>query len=445
MNSSTYHSSRAPSTTLQTVTTLLVILLCVASFDVLRTLLHSPPPLPEVPRSVYADSLLVVSEFAATITSRVSFVESVISRFPLAAASTRRKPLATSRVPLSPSRQCAGAMRPIALIPAGVPASQLTAAVDTVLDKLLRSADKLRENMTFAVNSADKLVYQLHNFEPMKHRFSEPQWNDVPLAKQAAKSSERSILVGISSVNRKTNYLLATLRTFVVRLAAEDRRRVKIIVFNGNYPPSAHLEMPAVRSEFATELATGLLEIVDAPGPHPQLADDSKLALRWGDDLARVRWRSKQVLDVAFLMDHAQRHHGGFRYFLMMEDDIVAGYDYAGRLRRWVDEKLARRVDWMIASFYNPWEVQDLEELPPYKFFGVIGQLFRLHDLPVVVEFLRKNFDQSPLDWLFVDFLKKFNGKLVVHTPSLFQHQGTVSSLEGKEQSGRAVDFVERE
>jgi hypothetical protein len=127
----------------------------------------------------------------------------------------------------------------------------------------------------------------------------------------------------------------------------------------------------------------------------------------------------------------------------MMEDDIKAAKHWAKRCRQWMDSHLAARTDWTIASFYNPWEnVKNLQKMEPFKFFGVIGQVFRVHDLPVVVEFLEKNFDQSPLDWLFVDFLRKFNGTIVVSVPSLFQHEGTVSSLAGKTQSGRSVDFA---
>merc|ERR1712065_61949 len=134
------------------------------------------------------------------------------------------------------------------------------------------------------------------------------------------------------------------------------------------------------------------------------MGDTEKLTRRWGDDLDRVTWPSK--------------------------------------IRSYVDNWLYRRTDWTMASFYNPWpDVRDGDLLPPFKFFGVIGQLFRMHDLPVVVEFLRKNFDQSPLDWLFVDYLKKFDGRLIQHSPSYFQHKGRVSSLDNKIQTGSSVDF----
>ena len=329
--------------------------------------------------------------------------------------------------------------------------------VEVVRNTIQHAAEihpKIVENITFAINSADKIKYQLDNFEPMKHKFCDPQWNDISLASQqiarnrpgATLIRKRNLMVGISSVNRKQNYLLTTLESFFKECTAVELLDLKIVVFNADIPPTKHKDIPKVRERFRDHIESGLLTIIereDGDRPYPEMENANALAIRWGDSLSRVQWRSKQVLDVAFLMDHAQRNDDGFRYFLMMEDDIQAAKRWPTRVRNWLDSKLHADTDWTMASFYNPWEgVQDKERLPPYKFFGVIGQVFRLHDLPVVVEFLRKNFDQSPLDWLFVDFLKKFNGTVVVSVPSLFQHEGTVSSLEGKIQQGRSVDFA---
>ena len=188
----------------------------------------------------------------------------------------------------------------------------------------------------------------------------------------------------------------------------------------------------------------------------------SKLSRRWGDDAKRTFWRSKQALDMAMLLEYVSREThetlggGGarhqvaspfasFPFVLMLEDDIKASKGFAYTLRQWVDTVLLSKgnTDWTVASFYNPWpDVSDGEKLPPFKFFGVIGQLVRMSDVPNIAMFLRKNFDQSPLDWLFVDFLKKFNGSMVVHTPSLFQHVGVESSLDGKDQPANAADFA---
>mmetsp|Transcript_73271 Transcript_73271/g.85113 ORF Transcript_73271/g.85113 Transcript_73271/m.85113 type:complete len:520 (-) Transcript_73271:59-1618(-) len=308
--------------------------------------------------------------------------------------------------------------------------------------------ESIHTNSTYTTNTLDKFRYQLKNFAPLSHRFSVPQWNGLSLAAQRKLGAvnPRGFLIGISSVNRATNYLVSTLVSFLTAMpTTEERRLVHIVVLNANWPPSAHEDITAVRMQFANEIETGMLEIIELPHPHPQLKNPEELHQRWGDDLSRVQWRSKQVLDVAYLMDYCANHSMQYSYFLMMEDDIIASKHFAKRLRSWVDQKMLRNTEWSMLSFYNPWPVVDMQQLPPKNFYGVIGQLFRTHDLPVIVEFLRLNFDESPLDWLFVDYLKKFGGSIVVHTPSLFQHQGSISSLPGKEQQGRSVDFVDAE
>lgn len=258
--------------------------------------------------------------------------------------------------------------------------------------------------------------------------------------------ARKNLLIGISSVKRKkVNYLKQTVRRFLDAMSPQEKMENTILVFNANVPASDFKEVDSIRQEFSQDISSGTLMILEREhpnDPHPEMKDTATLTQRWGDDLKRVKWRSKQVLDVAWLMNWAATHHLSYDYFLMMEDDICPTQNYATKARRWVDEALFHRTDWFMASFYNPWpDVHDGELLPPFKFYGVIGQIFRVHDLPVVVEFLKKNFDQSPLDWLFVDFLKKFNRQLIQHSPSLFQHVGKESSFEGKEQPGRSVDY----
>eukprot|EP01065_Artemidia_motanka_P027254 TRINITY_DN32478_c0_g1_i1.p1 TRINITY_DN32478_c0_g1~~TRINITY_DN32478_c0_g1_i1.p1 ORF type:complete len:429 (+),score=80.75 TRINITY_DN32478_c0_g1_i1:194-1480(+) len=298
-------------------------------------------------------------------------------------------------------------------------------------------------NLNYTANTIDKLLYELKNFAPAKAARAAPPFNPVPLADQTGEV--RNLVIGVSSVNRRKNYLLDTLRNLFAHLTAVDKVQCKVVVLNGDVPPSKHQDIPMVRSEFAEDMESGLLTIVnneDPEGGHPELADPAKLTLRWGDSPERVRWRAKQVLDVARLMDVCSRS-SEYDYFLMLEDDVHAADAFPTAIRRWVDASLSWRTDWTVASFYNPWAVRDREEIAVFKFFGVIGQLFRMTDLPWVVEFLKKNFDESPLDWLFVDLLTKHGAKMVAHSPSKFQHMGVVSSLNGKIQGSHAVDFKE--
>jgi hypothetical protein len=323
--------------------------------------------------------------------------------------------------------------------------AQLAATLERAINSEIRTVGQMVENATFVRNTADKLVYQLHNFAPMKHRFASEQWNDLSMEqRQLNGSPNRAFVIAISSVNRATNYLFDTVTNLVSHMSETELRSIKIVLLNAEWPPDRHLDVPLVRERFKTMIEDGSMEILELQGAHKELLPGRELARRWGDDERRIRWRSKQVLDVALLLDIVQRRESSFAYALVMEDDVVSAINFVSCIRRWVDSVLRLNTRWSVASFYNPWDdVADGDELPPFKFFGVIGQLFRIHDLPVVVEFLRKNFDQSPLDWLFVDFLKKFNGSIVVHTPSLFQHQGKVSSFAGKQQNGASANFVE--
>ncbi|KAJ9446563.1 hypothetical protein DIPPA_27893 [Diplonema papillatum] len=324
---------------------------------------------------------------------------------------------------------------------AGDPALQLAAArrkVDALPD-LLRGKKQQQQELAYAVNTVDKLLYELKNLPALSAPRPNPVFNPPPLVHAPGK---KNMVIGISTVNRKKNYLFGTVRTIIERLRPTDRAQVKIVVMNGDIPASKHAEVPLVEEAFSREIEDGLLEIRSNPlaAGHAQLRDPSKLTLRWGDKPDRVQWRSKQVLDVSMLIEHCMQYEE-YGYFLMLEDDIEAAAGFPTAIRQWIDTHLSTRTDWTVASFYNPWHVQDLEEVPVFKFFGVIGQVFRMSDLPHLHAYLVKNFDEAPLDWIFVDYLTKHRGKIVAHLPSVFQHLGIVSSLSDKTQPSRAADY----
>eukprot|EP00756_Hemistasia_phaeocysticola_P048254 Hpha_TRINITY_DN22687_c0_g1::TRINITY_DN22687_c0_g1_i1::g.192719::m.192719/K00738/MGAT4A_B; alpha-1,3-mannosylglycoprotein beta-1,4-N-acetylglucosaminyltransferase A/B len=300
-----------------------------------------------------------------------------------------------------------------------------------------------KQSLSYATNTVDKLLYELKNMPSPSVPIAHPPFNPLPLADQREAGLEtKNLVIGVSSVNRRKNYLLDTLRNLIAHMSPRDKKQNRIVVLNGDTPPSKHQDIPLVREEFAAHIESGMLRIEENPEGHPELREGAKLTLRWGDSVERVRWRAKQVLDVALLMALCGEHTE-YDYFLMLEDDVHAADSFPSVIRRCVDAGLSWRTDWTVASFYNPWRVSDGEEMPVYKFFGVIGQLFRTTDLPWIVDFLRRNFDESPLDWLFVDLLTKRGGKIIAHSPSLFQHQGVVSSLSNKVQPSRAAVFDE--
>lgn len=70
------------------------------------------------------------------------------------------------------------------------------------------------------------------------------------------------------------------------------------------------------------------------------------------------------------------------------------------------------------------WTILDFSEL------GFIGKLFRSEDLEKLAAFLAFYYDEQPVDWLIVYFLKNMGqGQKYFHIPALFQHFGLKSSF----------------
>lgn len=91
---------------------------------------------------------------------------------------------------------------------------------------------------------------------------------------------------------------------------------------------------------------SGLLEIIaPSPGYYPDL---KKLCLTFGDPEDRVRWRSKQNLDFAFLMMYCQPK-GSF--YVQLEDDLVARPQYQTLMKQTALQRIADRQKWFILDF----------------------------------------------------------------------------------------------
>lgn len=97
---------------------------------------------------------------------------------------------------------------------------------------------------------------------------------------------------------------------------------------------------------FPSHVESGLIEVV-APSPsyYPDL-DSLKITL--GDSPERVRWRSKQNLDFAYLMSYSQPKG---TFYVQLEDDILAKPHYISEMKRFAIEKTARKEPWFVLDF----------------------------------------------------------------------------------------------
>lgn len=99
-------------------------------------------------------------------------------------------------------------------------------------------------------------------------------------------------------------------------------------------------------SRFPSQVESGLIEVI-APSPayYPDL---DSLRITLGDSPERVRWRSKQNLDFAYLMSYSQPKG---TFYVQLEDDILAKPHYVSEMKKFAIEKTARKEPWFVLDF----------------------------------------------------------------------------------------------
>ncbi|XP_074038777.1 alpha-1,3-mannosyl-glycoprotein 4-beta-N-acetylglucosaminyltransferase a [Leptinotarsa decemlineata] len=246
-----------------------------------------------------------------------------------------------------------------------------------------------------------------------------------------------SLVMGVPTVRReKQSYLMDTLQNLVDGLTEEEANDSLIVVFVGETDLEQVLQIAKdVEMKFPVQVDSGLIEVVaPSPGYYPNF---DKLQPSLGDPPERVRWRSKQNLDFAFLMSYCQPKG---TFYVQLEDDILAKPSYVTIMKKFAIEKIARQEPWFVLDFCQ---------------LGFIGKMFKSAELPWLIQFFQMFFNDKPVDWLLdhlittkicnwnkKDNCKADKAKVWIHfKPSLFQHIGTHSSLKGKVQKLKDKQF----
>ena len=69
-----------------------------------------------------------------------------------------------------------------------------------------------------------------------------------------------------------------------------------------------------------------------------------------GDDIRKVKWRAKQVLDYAFLMMYA--HQRSSAYYLQLEDDVlVKDYQFVTTMQNVARNFSSSHPNWFLINF----------------------------------------------------------------------------------------------
>uniref|UniRef100_A0A8C0EG51 MGAT4 conserved region domain-containing protein n=1 Tax=Bubo bubo TaxID=30461 RepID=A0A8C0EG51_BUBBB len=220
------------------------------------------------------------------------------------------------------------------------------------------------------------------------------------------------LAVGLASVRRPRGYYLpATLQSLFKQSTEEELQEMVVVVHLADADPRWNMRVAAnIAHKFAHHILLGRLLLIHAP--HEFYPTLKGLKRNYNDPEERVRFRSKQNVDYAFLLAFAANLSS---YYLMIEDDVWCAKSFLTAIRK----ALASQEG-------SNWATLEFSKL------GYIGKLYRSSDLPRLARFLLLFYQEMPCDWLLVHFRLLLTQKDVIRfKPSLFQHMGLYSSFQG--------------
>ncbi|PSN35353.1 Alpha-1,3-mannosyl-glycoprotein 4-beta-N-acetylglucosaminyltransferase B [Blattella germanica] len=241
-----------------------------------------------------------------------------------------------------------------------------------------------------------------------------------------------SVVLGIPTVKREVqSYLLATLQNIIESMSEEEAADSLIVVFIAEVEQEYVLQIAKqIETQFSEQVESGLIEVISPPASYYPDMDNLRETL--GDPPERVRWRTKQNLDFAFLMMYSQPKA---TFYVQLEDDILARKNFISTMKNYALQKISEKSPWFVLEFCK---------------------MFKCVELPWLVQFFLMFYNDKPVDWLLDHLIhtkicsldkdnkhcKKAKSSLWLHyKPSLFQHIGTHSSLKGKVQKLKDKQF----
>ncbi|NWI13122.1 MGT4C acetylglucosaminyltransferase, partial [Crypturellus soui] len=225
-------------------------------------------------------------------------------------------------------------------------------------------------------------------------------------------SRKKFLAVGLASVRRPRGYYLqATLQSVFEQSTEEELQDMVVVVHLADADPGWNARVAAgVARRFPQRLLQGQLLLIHAP--HEFYPPLDGLKRNYNDPEERVRFRSKQNVDYAFLLAFAANLS---TYYLMIEDDVKCSKSFLTAIRKAL----------------TSWEGSNWATLEFSK-LGYIGKLYHSKDLPRLARFLLLFYQEMPCDWLLSYFRLLLVQKDVIRfKPSLFQHMGFYSSFQG--------------
>ncbi|EDV20197.1 uncharacterized protein TRIADDRAFT_61341 [Trichoplax adhaerens] len=232
------------------------------------------------------------------------------------------------------------------------------------------------------------------------------------------------LTIGIPTVTRpKANYLDKTILSIINNTNADEKKSIVIVIFLADLDHKIKdITRKRLTTRYKSFMKNGLIQIIQAPASYYPPLDNLKR--NYGDSAERVRWRSKQCIDYAFLFEYCS---GLSKYYLQLEDDVLSSEGFVTTIRGYINNQV------------KPWSSIHFAKL------GFIGKLYRDDHLLKLAAFFKMFYDEQPIDYLIGYYsILRMLPKPLLRLPALFQHIGMESSLKGKLQPLREISFTSK-
>ncbi|OWF48353.1 alpha-1,3-mannosyl-glycoprotein 4-beta-N-acetylglucosaminyltransferase C-like [Mizuhopecten yessoensis] len=254
-------------------------------------------------------------------------------------------------------------------------------------------------------------------FEPKKHAVSgieslTADWRQEATIFPTANLTNRLLTIGIPTIQRqKSTYFFNTLESLFNCTTNAELPDIYIVIFLADFNEEWKENITnTLTRKYSYYIRSGLLQVVHAPRNfYPSL---SNLQHTYNDPEEKRKWRSKQNADYAFLFMYAKPLS---TYYMQLEDDVYTVPGYMQSIREHIQKES------------QGWVCLEFSEL------GFIGKLFHSKDLEKLAKITLLFYEEQPVDftYLYFNILMLQFERRIIH-PTLFQHIGVQSSLNGK-------------
>lgn len=236
------------------------------------------------------------------------------------------------------------------------------------------------------------------------------------------------VIICISSVrrNKREEYLYTTLNSLVPYMSSDTERRVKLKVLVVDVERGQGEYAQQIRERHLGLVESGKLIIKHLDDKarsllYKDLVNTCSLPRFYADDLGRVIWRSKRVLDFVYSMELAIEMKSDYIYVL--EDDTPVMGNLEGAMEQCHDmygkqDRVACRWDFWWREIEAKRRLAIGASRPPRVMYpqadlqGVFAMMMRTSAWSSVCQWSRTNFAKAPADWLIGRYLFQENWRI---------------------------------